>query len=142
MTADKKTLIACLSKQETIVLPNTIETIGKEAFEGAKEVLSVILPYGLKYIRRSAFSGCSINCIDIPENIRYIDSDTFYGCDNLKSLTIRCPYSSLGFSSFSGISLTEVYVKQDFDKYKELFNEQSVKLLTNTMNSESDDFPF
>jgi len=143
MTADKKTLIACLSKQETIVLPSTIETIEKEAFEGIKNVSSVILPYGLKYIRRSAFSGCcSIKSIDIPETIRYIDSDIFYGCDNLKLLTIRCPYSSIGSSSFSGISLTEVYVTQDFDKYQKLFNEQLVKFLSNTMNNESDDLPF
>ena len=143
MTANKKALIACFSKQGTIVLPSTIETIGEDAFVGLKEVSSVILPYGLKYIRRCAFSGCcSINSIDIPETIKHIDSDTFYGCDNLKLITLRCPFSSIGSSCFSGVSLTEVYVKQDFDKYQKLFNDLSVKMLTNTMNSQSDNFPF
>ena len=67
----------------------------------------------------SHFSHCiSLTGIDFPESMKHIDGDTFYGCDNLKSLYIRCPYSSIGSSFSCGSSLKEVFVQYDYEKLR------------------------
>ncbi len=118
MTVDKKTLIACLSKQETIVLPNTIETIGKEAFEGAKEVLSVILPCGLKYIRRSVFSDFVIwrvqtqkhSSLQILSNI--IGISTAFALKSVKN--VEKHHSSVIFIANKGILSNNICIFTPF----------------------------
>ena len=54
--------------------------------------------------------------------MKHIDGDTFYGCDNIKSLYIRCPYSSIGSSFSCGSSLKEVFVQYDYEKFVQLFD--------------------
>ncbi len=64
---------------DTVVLPESVETIGKDAFYNSK-----------------------ITSIVIPENVTKIDESAFYGCDNLKSVTFKNTYGWKKISKYGG----------------------------------------
>ncbi|MCQ2198065.1 MAG: leucine-rich repeat domain-containing protein [Bacteroidaceae bacterium] len=52
-----------------------------------------VIPSSVTSIDESAFSGCSIESIDIPSSVKYIGSYAFYGCGQL--LSVNIPDSTL-----------------------------------------------
>ncbi|MEA4875545.1 leucine-rich repeat protein [Anaerorhabdus sp.] len=67
----------------TIVLPNTIEEIGNDAFSGViaggVSKVTVSLNEGLKKIGARAFSQSTIGSINLPESLTYIGATALYG---------------------------------------------------------------
>ena len=63
-------------KSSTVITPNFITTICKEAFRH-KNVREVKLNVGLKYIGETAFAANDINYVDIPETVEFIGYQAF-----------------------------------------------------------------
>ncbi len=61
---------------ESVVIPNTIEKIGKSAFRYNK-ISDIILPENLKYIGDLAFNGNILKTIKIPDNVIEIGNGSF-----------------------------------------------------------------
>ena len=62
----------------SITLPNTITTIGMNAFEDCANLKSITLPSNLTKIDDFAFLRCvSLNNVTIPSKVTYIGLDTF-----------------------------------------------------------------
>lgn len=60
-----------------------VERIGPYAFY-SQNIISVLLPDGLKAIGFSAFARCSqLSSINIPGSVTYIDENAFWDCGNL-----------------------------------------------------------
>ena len=75
------------SNLTSIVLPNTIKTIGSNAF-GYCHLARVDLPESLEELGSSAFIYTWIETLYIPKNVRTIGTDLFFGCNGLTSVTV------------------------------------------------------
>ncbi len=86
------------SKNNTItsvVIPDTVSVIGREAFYRCFKLKTVQLPENLLFIDKNAFNSCtSLEEIEIPRNVIHIDRKAFYDCKKLKRAII---YENVGF---------------------------------------------
>ncbi len=73
----------------SIVLPNSLVTIGEGAFADCPVLESITFGSGLKTIGRGAFNGCSITSITLPRSVETIGEDAFANCPLLKNVTFE-----------------------------------------------------
>ncbi|MBO4603135.1 MAG: leucine-rich repeat domain-containing protein [Salinivirgaceae bacterium] len=66
---------------KTVILPPTIKTIGRDAFEGNRELWYVNIPDGVTSIGSGAFLGCGLRGVYIPESVTEIGMNAFSYCD-------------------------------------------------------------
>ena len=67
----------------TLVIPNNITEIGKQAFQDTKSLQGVTLPPNLQYIRQQAFEGSGLTSISIPGTVKLIETEAFINCHDL-----------------------------------------------------------
>jgi len=89
------------SNLETIVIPEGIETIGRETFSYCRKLTSVTLPSTIKTIDISAFQGCSnLTEVIIPESVMSIGfsrgAGSFAGCPKM-NLASQARLRQLGY---------------------------------------------
>ena len=78
----------CTKMRSDIVIPATITTIPKMAFQNCSAVKNVILHDGIRTIVSEAFSGCSsITNVTpfLPRSLSSLGASAFYGCSNLQT---------------------------------------------------------
>lgn len=73
----------------------------------------VVIPDSVTSIGNDAFRGCNgLLSVKIPESVSSIGNSVFWGCDNLASITIPAGVTSIGEEVFSGCSsLTAIEVE-------------------------------
>lgn len=70
-----------------IQIPNSVETIGTNAFQNCQDLESITLPASLKTIESSAFSYClNLSKIKLPTSLKAIQSYVFDGCSSLETV--------------------------------------------------------
>ena len=85
-----------------IVIPNTVASIGEEAFYGCKNLQSVTLPTTLKSIGQNAFRKCqSLKNITLPSTLELLADGAFRECSSLTSVTIPASITELGWGVFN-----------------------------------------
>ena len=68
----------------SVIIPDSVEIIEKDAFSYCGNLCSVIFSDGLKIIGKNAFYGCgNLFKIKIPETVEKIGTFAFGGCENL-----------------------------------------------------------
>lgn len=96
-----------------LVIPEGIESFA-QSFYGFKSLTSITLPSSLKDVGNYAFGDCiGLTEVTIPANVKVIRS-IFYGCSNLKKVTILGnSLTNLGSSAFEGCtSLEEINIPE------------------------------
>jgi hypothetical protein len=95
-----------------VILPDTLTSIGSNAFYGCSGITSVIIPSRVASIGEAAFRSCSglIN-VTIPDSVESIGASAFYGCTSLSSVTIGEGVTSIGNFAFQNCAdLTSVNI--------------------------------
>lgn len=71
----------------SFVIPNTVTSIGSNAFARCWDLVTVDLPEGLENIGSSAFYGCyQLTAVTIPETVTKIGGHAFENCYNLTTV--------------------------------------------------------
>lgn len=86
----------------SIIIPNSVTTIGGSAFQGCG-LTSVTIPNSVISIGKEAFEGCKfLKSVSIPSSLNSIDEDAFYGCNGLTSVYISdlTAWLRISFSSY------------------------------------------
>ena len=96
----------------SVVIPNSVISIGSGAFAACTYLKYVEIPDSVTSIGESAFLACtSITNIDIPDSVTSIDDGTFTFCTSLASIDIPDSVTSIAGGAFSAcLSLTSVVV--------------------------------
>ena len=83
------TLVKYEGAEATVIIPNYIETIGREAFEKNGSLVNVQIPNSVTSIETGAFARCKNLCsVSIPESVTYIAPSAFAGCERLEYISI------------------------------------------------------
>ena len=82
----------------SIVVPDSVVTIGENAFIRMRNLTKATLPKGLKVIQASTFASCKkLASVNLPSNLEEIGTSVFYGCSELSDLIIPDTIKSMKF---------------------------------------------
>ena len=100
-TSDKQILISYLLKEVSFIIPDSVTSIGDDAFYDCKSLKSVTIPDSVTSIGDSAFSYCeSLQSVTIPDSVTSIGDSAFSYCESLQSVTIPNSVTSIGDRAF------------------------------------------
>jgi len=122
-------------KQGSYIIPNTVTTIGNNAFYGCFGLTDVTIGSSVTSIGSAAFYGCAgLTNITIPNSVTSIGGSTFSGCTGLTSITIPNSVTSIDASAFSGCTgLKEIVVSGQNQNYSSdggvMFNKKKTAII-------------
>ena len=84
-----------------VILPDTIMTIGEQAFNHCSGLTSIVIPDSVISIGDYAFSNCAnLEYVTLSESVMSIGDNAFRNCYNLKHVTIPDSVTSIGKLAF------------------------------------------
>ena len=87
---------------ESIMLPNTIQTIGSSAFQGCEVLANLVIPESVKHIGSQAFAGCiAVSSISLPNDVT-IGTYLFEDCENLQTVRLSSKITEIPEGMFKG----------------------------------------
>ena len=117
------TLTKYLGTDTYVNLPDTITTIGDEAFSGNETLTSLTIPESVTEISYNAFKNCTaLTGVILPDSVEKVGPGAFEGCTSLTSVEIGENVSSWGSGVFANCdSLAAVAIDQD-NEYLTYYN--------------------
>ena len=92
---------------ESVILPSTLETIGKNVFCNCSSLKKCELPRHLKSIGDNAFAFTALEEVVFQDYLEDVGTMAFYRCRSLKKVTISKRTSQLGVGAFAGCESLE-----------------------------------
>lgn len=95
-----------------VVIPNSVKSIGNEAFRDCEKLTAITIPNSVTKIGDKAFMDCvSLTSIVIPDGVTSIGKWAFYRCSSLTSVIIGDGITSIKYVTFAYCSsLTSIII--------------------------------
>ena len=103
---------------KSISIPNSVRTIGKNAFNNCWDLESVDLPDSVVSIGESAFSGCTnLKSVHLSWYVLSIGDYSFFNCPNLKLINIPKSVTTIGVNPFCGYRNTRLKIYSNSSQF-------------------------
>ena len=100
------------STLQTIILPNSVNSLGVSAFEGCESLISIALPDAVTKIPSYAFAKTAFKDFTFNDTVTEIGAYAFNSCNKLTSVIIPTNVIEIGNSAFYDcLYLQNVYCK-------------------------------
>ncbi len=118
----------------SVVIPNTVISIGKNAFDECIALTSITIGNSVETIGDFAFISCAMTSITIPNSVISIGDRAFLECTAMTTISIGSSVASIGDLAFGFCSkLTEISVDSDNTSFASengvLFNKDKTTLI-------------
>ena len=107
----------------SVTIPDSVIIIGDSAFSRCNGLTSVSIGSGVTSIGDSAFEYCSIISVVIPDSVTYIGGYAFQSCDSLAFVTIG-----------SGVTEIEDYAFVNSSRIREIYNRSSINIVAGSFD--------
>ena len=85
----------------SIALPSSVTSIGDYAFYDCRRLRSVTIPAGVTSIGAGAFKDCQgLSSVMLPDGVTTVGNEAFWGCSGLTELTIPASLKHIGDYAF------------------------------------------
>lgn len=119
----------------TIMIPNSVTTINKCAFDGWGKLTTITLPDSVEYLGAAAFRDCEkLTEVHLSNKITEIGWSTFEECISLKEISIPASVTKIDDTAFWGCTnLEKIEIDEKNTSFVEengiLFNADKTKLI-------------
>ncbi len=115
---------------ESVIIPDSVKTIGRQAFSACSALKTVDMPLELEAIGAGVFDACSaLTEITIPAGVKELPEAMFYECSSLKTVTLSEGIEVIDTEFFYGCtSLTTVSLPQSLTSIGEYAFEDCTSL--------------
>lgn len=93
------------SSLTSILIPNSIKSIGINAFENCSNITEITIPEGVTLIGNNTFKGCvKLASASFPTSIESFGANAFAGCTSLTSIVLSKNIQEIGANAFANCS--------------------------------------
>lgn len=93
------------SSLTSILIPNSIKSIGINAFENCSNITGITIPEGVTLIGNNTFKGCvKLASASFPTSIESFGANAFAGCTSLTSIVLPKNIQEIGANAFANCS--------------------------------------
>ena len=105
---EQRVLKRYLGKSKKVVIPDSVASIGKNAFEDT-DIEEVVIPDSVIVIENYAFRGClSLKKVTMGDHVERIEEGAFWGCRALKTVFIPDSVFRIGSYAFEDCVNAEI----------------------------------
>lgn len=95
----------------SVIIPNSVTNIGDNAFTNCTSLMSVTIPNSVTNIGDYAFNNCGLTSVTIPNSVISIGNEAFASCSGLTSINIPNSVTVIKEGAFAMcINLTSVII--------------------------------
>lgn len=99
------------TKIHSVVIPDSVQTIGLSSFSGCTNLASITFGSGLEQICGGAFLNCkALSEIVIPDSVTKIESGAFRQCSSLRSVILGDGVTYIGPNAFEDCTYLKTFI--------------------------------